>query len=118
MTEKQKCSKCGVNEFVHNGITIESKKFYDGLLCEPCYQELTKCQECKVNSFLIDKNTVRVAIKNEKEIYACAECHKKLSQNQAIEEIKEQIKLICEKIYSKYRDDIEEIKKGIFGVPV
>src|SRR5215213_2722305 len=72
-----KCSKCHLNEATHSGLvftikdTNEKKTFYDGLLCTPCTEDLSKCQECKSNQ------AQHISTKNNQEIILCPECYKK-----------------------------------------
>jgi hypothetical protein len=86
MTERQKCQKCGVNNAKHGGLTFkiidtnETDRTYDYPLCEPCYQEILKCQECKTNK------CKAITTKHDGEkARVCSECLQK------VQEVKESI---------------------------
>ncbi|CAJ0852126.1 14362_t:CDS:2, partial [Entrophospora sp. SA101] len=79
---KPKCSKCQVNEAEHGGLVItnkdtgEEKVIYDQPICEPCANELLKCQECKA------KKAEAIITKNSSEVLICEECHEKLKDQE------------------------------------
>lgn len=79
-SNKSKCSKCGVNDAEHNGVSFGGKKIYDGLICKPCANELLKCQICK------QRECEGVVKDGSNDILICEICFKcsKCKTNQAV----------------------------------
>lgn len=78
-----KCQKCGVNE-----ATIKYTVKVDGTeketlnVCQPCYEKLTKCQECKT-----DEAEHEITKSNGSKIIVCEDCYKKLKEDKEQEKI-------------------------------
>lgn len=78
---KPKCSKCP-NDALYSEVSItiketgQKKTIYSQPVCEPCSEELLKCQECK------NKQAEHISTKNNSEIILCSECYQKIQEQE------------------------------------
>jgi hypothetical protein len=81
--DKPKCSKCQVNDAIKDGITLKIGKetitLYNQPVCQPCINELLKCQKCKTNEMSIEASQ-----SDGSKIYVCQECDTKLKKIQTL----------------------------------
>src|SRR3954470_9543548 len=80
---RPKCSKCQVNDAIKGGVNLKIGKeiitIYNQPVCEPCINELLKCQACKTNEM-----SVETTKSDGSKIYVCQECDTKLKKIQTL----------------------------------
>src|SRR5438105_3794550 len=88
MTENQKCN-CG-KEAVHQFNPEDGTEII--YLCDTCYQDFIKCQECKTNNCLTSEGKIRMRPKADGSITrVCEDCSKNVELTKKIKTLQEKI---------------------------